>query len=60
MSGPGLIDGYLAELSADLPARIVEELADGRRPHRRVPWQETEKLPERVVKLLEGLTSSTL
>jgi hypothetical protein len=29
MSGPGLIDGYLAELSADLPARIVEELADG-------------------------------
>ena len=29
MSGPGLIDGYLAELSADLPGRIVEELADG-------------------------------
>ena len=29
MSGPGLIDGYLAELSADLPERIVEELADG-------------------------------
>jgi len=29
MSGPGLINGYLAELSADLPGRIVEELADG-------------------------------
>ena len=29
MSGPGVIDGYLAELSADLPGRIVEELADG-------------------------------
>ena len=29
MSGPGLIDSYLAELSADLPGRIVDELADG-------------------------------
>ena len=29
MPGPRLIDGYLAELSADLPGRIVEELADG-------------------------------
>jgi hypothetical protein len=29
MSGPGLIEGYLGELSADLPGRIVEELADG-------------------------------
>jgi len=29
MSGPGLIDDYLAGLSAQLPGRIVEELADG-------------------------------
>ena len=29
MSGPSLIEGYLAELSADLPGRIIEELADG-------------------------------
>jgi hypothetical protein len=29
MPGSRLIDDYLAELSADLPARIVEELADG-------------------------------
>lgn len=29
MPGPGLIRDYLAELSADLPGRIVEELADG-------------------------------
>ncbi|HEV8274872.1 MAG TPA: permease prefix domain 1-containing protein [Streptosporangiaceae bacterium] len=29
MPGPRLIDGYLAELSADLPSWIVEELADG-------------------------------
>jgi hypothetical protein len=29
MPGPRLIDGYLAELSADLPGWIVEELADG-------------------------------
>jgi hypothetical protein len=29
MSGPRVIGGYLAGLSADLPARIVEELADG-------------------------------
>jgi hypothetical protein len=29
MPGPGLIDGYLAELSAELPASIVAELADG-------------------------------
>jgi len=29
MPRPSLIDGYLAALSADLPARIVEELADG-------------------------------
>jgi len=29
MPGPGLIGEYLAGLSADLPGRIVEELADG-------------------------------
>jgi hypothetical protein len=29
MPGPGLIDDYLAGLSAQLPGRIVEELADG-------------------------------
>jgi hypothetical protein len=29
MPGPRLIDEYLAALSADLPARIVDELADG-------------------------------
>jgi hypothetical protein len=29
MPGPRLIDDYLATLSADLPGRIVEELADG-------------------------------
>ena len=29
MSEPSLIEGYLTELSADLPGRIVEELADG-------------------------------
>ena len=29
MPGPCLIDGYLAGLSAQLPGRIVEELADG-------------------------------
>ena len=29
MARPRLIDGYLAELSADLPSPIVEELADG-------------------------------
>jgi hypothetical protein len=29
MPGPRLIDDYLAALSADLPGRIVEELADG-------------------------------
>lgn len=29
MSGPSLIEDYLTELSADLPWRIVEELADG-------------------------------
>jgi hypothetical protein len=29
MPGPRLIDGYLAELSAELPGRIVAELADG-------------------------------
>ena len=29
MPGPHLIDDYLAALSADLPGRIVEELADG-------------------------------
>src|SRR5262245_38140951 len=29
MSGPSLISDYLAALSADLPPRIVEELADG-------------------------------
>ena len=29
MPGPRLIDDYLASLSADLPGRIVEELADG-------------------------------
>jgi hypothetical protein len=29
MPGPGLISGYLAELSAELPASIVAELADG-------------------------------
>ena len=29
MSGPRLIQDYLASLSAQLPAQIVEELADG-------------------------------
>ena len=29
MSGPGLIQDYLAGLAAQLPAQIVEELADG-------------------------------
>lgn len=29
MPGPRLIDNYLAALAADLPPRIVEELADG-------------------------------
>jgi len=29
MPGPGLISDYLAALSADLPGRIVDELADG-------------------------------
>lgn len=29
MPGPGLIGDYLAELSADLPGRVVAELADG-------------------------------
>jgi hypothetical protein len=29
MPGPGLMDDYLAGLSAQLPGRIVEELADG-------------------------------
>jgi hypothetical protein len=29
MHGPRLIDGYFAELSAELPGRIVAELADG-------------------------------
>jgi len=29
MPGPGLMDDYLAALSADLRKRIVEELADG-------------------------------
>lgn len=29
MPGPRIIDDYLAALSADLPSRIVEELADG-------------------------------
>jgi hypothetical protein len=29
MPGPGLIGDYLAELSAELPAGIVDELADG-------------------------------
>jgi hypothetical protein len=29
MPGPRLIDGYFAELSAELPGRIVAELADG-------------------------------
>lgn len=29
MPGPSLIAGYLAELSAQLPAPVVEELADG-------------------------------
>ena len=31
MSGPDLIDAYVAELAARLPARIVTELADGLR-----------------------------
>ena len=31
MSGPDLIDGYVAELAARLPAPIVTELADGLR-----------------------------
>src|SRR5215472_13403998 len=29
MPGPSLISDYLADLSADLPGRTVEELADG-------------------------------
>ena len=29
MAEPSLITGYLAELSAQLPAPVVEELADG-------------------------------
>ena len=36
MPEPGLIDRYLAALSAQLPAQIVEELADGlNQTHRR-------------------------
>ena len=29
MAEPSLINGYLTELSAQLPAPVVEELADG-------------------------------